>query len=78
MCFIEFFFFSFLLSYATSYSEPKQLAACVHEFSEDTEKYIKAGEEITGIPYEWGVYDMVVLPSAFPYGGTQEDTHTCC
>lgn len=36
-----------------------------------TENYLKAGEKICGIPYEWGVYDMVVLPSAFPYGGME-------
>lgn len=53
------------------WSEKELLDACVHEFSEDTEKFIQAGEKITGIPYEWGAYDLVVLPGAFPYGGME-------
>jgi len=53
------------------WTEKELLAACVHEFSEETESYLKAGEKITGISYEWGNYDMVVLPSAFPYGGME-------
>jgi aminopeptidase N len=56
---------------STVWSEKELLDACVHEFSEDTEKFIKAGEKITGIPYEWGAYDLVVLPGAFPYGGME-------
>lgn len=55
----------------------KELAQkAVHEFSEDTEKFIEAGEDITGMPYEWGVYDMVILPGAFPYGGMENPNLT--
>eukprot|EP01062_Namystynia_karyoxenos_P026766 TRINITY_DN20701_c0_g1_i1.p1 TRINITY_DN20701_c0_g1~~TRINITY_DN20701_c0_g1_i1.p1 ORF type:complete len:656 (+),score=170.93 TRINITY_DN20701_c0_g1_i1:78-2045(+) len=50
--------------------EPSMLDACQHEFSDHTEKFIQAGEELCG-PYEWGVYDLLVLPPSFPYGGME-------
>lgn len=56
--------------------EEELAAKSVYEFSEDTEKFIAAGEEITGMPYEWGVYDMVILPAAFPYGGMENPNLT--
>lgn len=28
------------------------------------------GEEVAG-PYEWGVYDVLLLPPSFPYGGME-------
>lgn len=31
-------------------------------------RFLAAEEEIT-IPYRFGVYDLLVLPPAFPYGG---------
>ncbi len=33
-------------------------------------------EELTGIPYNWSVYDLVVLPSSFPYGGMENPNAT--
>eukprot|EP00698_Gefionella_okellyi_P004917 TRINITY_DN14543_c0_g1_i2.p1 TRINITY_DN14543_c0_g1~~TRINITY_DN14543_c0_g1_i2.p1 ORF type:complete len:616 (+),score=123.69 TRINITY_DN14543_c0_g1_i2:121-1968(+) len=56
--------------------EQELLEASIHEFSADTENYIQAGEKVTGIPYEWGTYDLVVLPSAFPYGGMENPNLT--
>eukprot|EP01120_Amphizonella_sp_Union-15-10_P007859 TRINITY_DN270_c0_g1_i1.p1 TRINITY_DN270_c0_g1~~TRINITY_DN270_c0_g1_i1.p1 ORF type:complete len:617 (-),score=117.27 TRINITY_DN270_c0_g1_i1:104-1954(-) len=53
------------------WTEKPLIESCVHEFSADTEKFIKIGEKLTGIPYEWGAYDLVVLPGAFPYGGME-------
>lgn len=53
------------------YTEQEYLSKAIYEFSEDTENYICAAEEITGVKYDWGVYDIVVLPSAFPYGGME-------
>jgi hypothetical protein len=44
---------------STVWTEKELLDASVYEFSEDTENYIKAGEELTQIPYEWGTYDLV-------------------
>jgi len=39
------------------------------DFSE-TEVMLKAAEELCG-PYVWGVYDILVLPPSFPYGGME-------
>ncbi len=41
----------------------------VWEF-QDTETYLKAAEEYL-TPYVWGVYNILVLPQAFPYGGME-------
>ncbi|KAI8388206.1 uncharacterized protein BYT42DRAFT_491890 [Radiomyces spectabilis] len=38
--------------------------------STDTEKFIAIGEELL-TPYEWGRYDLLVLPPSFPYGGME-------
>ncbi len=43
--------------------------ACASEFS-DTEKMLAKAEELCG-PYVWGVYDILVLPPSFPYGGME-------
>ena len=40
--------------------------AC-HEFK-DAEKYIEIAEEYFDHPYEWKVYNLLVLPFSFPYG----------
>ncbi|QQP32378.1 Leukotriene A4 hydrolaselike [Caligus rogercresseyi] len=37
---------------------------------EDTETMIATAEEICG-PYIWGVYDVLVLPPSFPFGGME-------
>lgn len=58
------------------YAEPELIEKAVHEFSEETEKYIQAGESITGVEYSWGQYDILVLPSAFPYGGMENPNLT--
>jgi len=56
--------------------EKEMLKSAVYEFESDTEKFIQTGESITGINYEWGVYDVVVLPAAFPYGGMENPNLT--
>lgn len=53
------------------WTEGEWLERAVYEFSDDTELFIQAGEKLTGIPYTWGLYDVVVLPSAFPFGGME-------
>ncbi|KAI9324116.1 peptidase family M1-domain-containing protein [Zopfochytrium polystomum] len=53
----------------TVWSEPEVVEAAAWEFA-DTEKFIKIGEELL-TPYVWGVYDILVLPSSFPYGGME-------
>eukprot|EP00211_Chloroparvula_japonica_P004317 CAMPEP_0119122758 /NCGR_PEP_ID=MMETSP1310-20130426/2924_1 /TAXON_ID=464262 /ORGANISM="Genus nov. species nov., Strain RCC2339" /LENGTH=627 /DNA_ID=CAMNT_0007112469 /DNA_START=46 /DNA_END=1929 /DNA_ORIENTATION=+ len=51
------------------YCEPEKIDACEKEFS-NTEKYLQAAESIT-FPYVWERYDLLVLPSSFPYGGME-------
>lgn len=51
------------------WSEPEVVEAGAYEFAE-TESYLKAAEELN-IPYEWGRYDLLLLPPSFPYGGME-------
>ena len=51
------------------WSEPGILDRAAWEFA-DTEKILCAAEEICG-PYKFGIYDLLVLPSSFPYGGME-------
>ncbi|KAL7415639.1 peptidase family M1-domain-containing protein [Mrakia frigida] len=56
------------------WSEPEQIEASYWEFKEDQAKFVAAAEKLTGRSYDWGVYDVLVLPPAFPYGGME---NTC-
>ncbi|CAG2165413.1 unnamed protein product [Oppiella nova] len=51
------------------WSEPALIDRCAYEFA-DTERMISTAESIVG-PYVWGVYDLLVLPPSFPYGGME-------
>lgn len=51
------------------YSEPSVLKAAVYELF-DTEKMIAAAEKLYG-PYRWERYDVIFLPSSFPFGGME-------
>jgi leukotriene-A4 hydrolase len=57
------------------------MEAAYWEFSEDTTKFL-ATEESVVTPYEFGVYDLLVLPPSFPYGGMVcaliSSTFGCC
>ena len=48
------------------------LAALIYE---DTEDFIEYGEAYI-CPYLWGEYNILVLPSSFPYGGMENPTLT--
>lgn len=50
-------------------SEPSQLVLCAKDL-EDLEKYIQSIENYL-FEYVWGVYNIVVLPPSFPYGGME-------
>jgi len=52
------------------WAEPELLEACYWEFSEDTGRFLAKEEDIVG-PYKFGVYDVLVLPPSFPYGGME-------
>ncbi|KAI9228571.1 MAG: peptidase family M1-domain-containing protein [Piptocephalis tieghemiana] len=53
----------------TVWSEPEVVAEAEWEFQE-TEKFLATGESLL-TPYEWGRYDLLVLPGSFPYGGME-------
>ncbi len=51
------------------YTEPELLDASVYEFA-DTQAMLETAESMYG-PYEWGRYDLLVLPPSFPFGGME-------
>jgi len=51
------------------YTERGLLDKALYEFAE-TEKFLKTAEDYIN-PYIWEVYNILVLPFAFPYGGME-------
>lgn len=51
------------------YAEPSQLQRCVAELA-DLGKMMQAAESLYG-PYAWERYDVLFLPSGFPFGGME-------
>ncbi len=51
------------------YAEPSVIKAAAYEFA-DMEQMVVAAEQLYG-PYQWGVYDLIVLPPSFPFGGME-------
>ncbi|KAL3321046.1 Leukotriene A-4 hydrolase [Cichlidogyrus casuarinus] len=51
------------------WAEPSLVEESVNEFSQ-CEEMLKAAESFCG-PYMWGVYDLLILPPSFPYGGME-------
>jgi aminopeptidase N len=51
------------------YSEPEILESAVWEFAEN-EQTLTEAEKLFG-PYLWDRYDVLILPSSFPYGGME-------
>ncbi len=51
------------------YAEPAILDAAVYEFAE-MDTMLNIAEKMYG-PYQWGRYDVVVLPPSFPFGGME-------
>ncbi len=51
------------------YAEPSVLAAAAAEF-DDTEAMMDATEKRFG-EYQWGRYDLLILPPSFPFGGME-------
>ncbi|KAL4071200.1 peptidase family M1-domain-containing protein [Scleroderma yunnanense] len=52
------------------WAEEELVDAAEWEFREDTTKFLAAEEKIV-TPYRFGVYDLLVLPPSFPYGGME-------
>ncbi|MDJ0698627.1 MAG: M1 family metallopeptidase [Woeseiaceae bacterium] len=51
------------------YAEPELLEASAWEFA-DTQAMLEKAETMFG-PYQWGRYDILILPPSFPYGGME-------
>ncbi len=51
------------------YAEPELLSDGVWEFA-DTQEMLDKAEDLFG-PYDWGRYDLLLLPPSFPYGGME-------
>ena len=51
------------------YAEPEMADKAAYEF-EDTEKMLEVAENLYG-KYSWEVYDIIVLPPSFPFGGME-------
>lgn len=51
------------------YAEPELIEACAYEFV-DLPKMMTAAEKIYG-KYQWDIYDVLVLPYSFPFGGME-------
>lgn len=56
------------------YSEPSVVEAAAAEFVE-IDAMVATAEKLYG-PYRWGRYDMLVLPTSFPYGGMENPVLT--
>lgn len=52
------------------WSEPSLVKAAAYEFAQ-TEDFLRIAEELAGIKYAWGRYDLLCLPPSFPYGGME-------
>lgn len=53
----------------TVWAEPAIIEAAAYEFAH-AEKFLEEAERLAG-PYVWDIYDMLVLPPSFPYGGME-------
>ncbi len=51
------------------YAEPSVIDTAAYEFAE-LEEMISVAEALYG-PYQWGQYDLLVLPPSFPFGGME-------
>ena len=56
------------------YAEKVMLDKVAYEFG-DMQSMLTAAEKLYG-PYQWGRYDVLVLPPSFPYGGMENPTLT--
>ena len=51
------------------YAEPSVIESAAYEF-EDMQSMVDTAEALYG-PYKWGMYDVIVLPPSFPFGGME-------
>lgn len=60
---------------STVFTEPSFLKQSQYEFEDDTEKFIEAAESLV-FPYEWGQYNVLILPQSMPFGGMEHPNCT--
>ena len=53
------------------FSEPDFIDKAYNETYEDLPKVLELMENYTGLPYEWGEYNILVLPRSFPFSGME-------
>ncbi|KAL1952401.1 hypothetical protein VTO73DRAFT_1550 [Trametes versicolor] len=53
-----------------AWAEPELIDATYWEFSQDVGRFLSTAEKILP-PYRFGVFDVLVLPPSFPYGGME-------
>jgi leukotriene-A4 hydrolase len=58
------------------YAEPEMIEQAAAEFK-DVGRMVHVAEKLYG-PYQWGRYDMLVLPPGFPIGGMENPKLTFC
>ncbi|CAE7031882.1 lkhA [Symbiodinium sp. CCMP2592] len=59
------------------YAEPAIMEAARQEFSEIVDEFLETAQQVIGgAEYEWGSYNMAVLPSSFAYGGMENPNCT--
>jgi aminopeptidase N len=56
------------------YAEPATLPQAANEFI-DLEQMVAVAEQLYG-PYQWGRYDLLILPASFPFGGMENPSLT--
>ncbi|KAK5987196.1 Leucine aminopeptidase 2 [Cladobotryum mycophilum] len=54
---------------------PNELKDCQWELERDMEKFLEVAESLV-LPYQWGEYNVLVLPPSFPYGGMENPIYT--
>ncbi|CAE7345162.1 lkhA, partial [Symbiodinium pilosum] len=59
------------------YAEPEVVEAARKEFTDIVDEFLETAQKILGgAKYEWGSYNVAVLPSSFAYGGMENPNCT--
>lgn len=61
---------------STVWSGPEELLGCQRELDGEIEPFMKAIESIVKPSYQWGQYNVLILPPSFPYGGMENPVWT--
>ena len=56
-------------------TSPDEIEKCKWELENDMEKFLEAAESIV-FKYQWGTYNVLILPASFPYGGMENPIYT--